>query len=351
MERLDDLHYSFRKIDGYNKPFNFVISARECGKTTSAWVTKVYSSWRRTRKPFIYLTRTAVEINEALIDSIFDTTIRKFADDKLEVSYNKGAFKDGIVDVFVNGEIFFRIVSLSIPLRRIKLAVLKNIGGVLMDEYIIDPKTGEKYIKEEAFKIKEAYTTWRRESDGVLKCYFLGNPYSTFNPLFVAWGVDTRKLKRGEIYVGDSFVIEWATLHPLLREKLLRDNPLYEFDEDYKGYALDGVPKNDAKIRLGAKPDGFRLRFVFRIAGKILGVFWNSKVGEDPRYFVSEIEEYGRDRTAFAFDFDELLERTALVGLEERFALARFKDAFRERSVVFESVVVYYFIEEIYTKL
>ena len=51
-----------------------------------------------------------------------------------------------------------------------------------MDEYIINPKSGERYGKDEAFKIKEAYTTWRRECDGVLKCYFLANPYSLYNP-------------------------------------------------------------------------------------------------------------------------------------------------------------------------
>lgn len=349
--QLDNLHYNFRAIDGYNKPFNFVISARECGKTTSAWV-KVYTQFKRTHKPFIYLTRTAVEINEALIDSIFDTIIRKFfEEDEIKVRYNKGAFKDGIVDIFLNGEIFFRIVSLSIPLRRIKLAVLKNIGGVLMDEYIIDPKTGEKYIKEEAFKIKEAYTTWRREAEGILRCYFMGNPYSLYNPLFVAWNVDTRQLRRGSFYVGENFVIEWATLHPELRAKLLQDNPLYQFDEDYKGYALDGEAKNDKKIRTGSKPDNFRLRFVFRLEGKVLGVFQNNNPIEDPRYFVDFIDYYSKDRTALAFDFEELVERTALVGMDERVMLARFKNAFRARSIVFASVPVYYLIEEIYIKL
>ena len=348
---LDDLHYNFREIDGYQKPFNFVISARECGKTTAAWL-KIYSNWKKGKRPWIYLVRTAVEITEALIESIFDTTIRKFTDDRIELKYNKGTFKDGITDVYLNGEIFIRIVSLSIPLRRIKLAVLKDIGGVLMDEYIIDPKTGEKYIKnkEEAFKIKEAYSTWRREADGILKCYFLGNPYSLFNPLFVDWGVDTGKLKRGSFYIGDNFIIQWATLHPLLREKLLKENPLYEFDEDYKGYALDGETKNDKNIRLGQKPDNFRLKFVFRIAGQIIGVFQNTFF-EDPRYFVDYIESYSKDRTAFAFDFEELVERTALVGLEERMILQRFKEAFRKRSILFSCVPVYYYIEEIYSRL
>lgn len=347
---LDNLHYNFRTIDGYNKTFNVVLSARECGKTTAAWV-KIYTQWKKTKRPYIYLVRQSVEITEALIDTIFDTNIRKWFDDKLVVTYTKGEFQTGIVDVRVNNEIFIRIVSLNIQLRRIKLAVLRNIGGVFMDEYVIDPRTGEKYLKEEAFKIKEAYTTWRREAQGDLKVYIIGNPYSLYLPIFVDWQVDTRKLKRGEFYVGSNFVIEWATLHPLLRERLLKENPLYEFDEDYKGYALDGDAKNDKKIRLGKKPENFRLRFVFRIGGQVLGVFQNNEPATDPRYYVEYIEDYSKTRTAFAFDFDELVERTALVGVDERMLLSRFKDAFRERSIVFADVPVYYMIEEIFTKL
>lgn len=38
----DKLHYSSRKLDSYNKPFNFVISEREAGKTANLVATKVY---------------------------------------------------------------------------------------------------------------------------------------------------------------------------------------------------------------------------------------------------------------------------------------------------------------------
>ena len=32
--KLDNLHYNFTKIDGFNKPFNFVIGERGDGKST-----------------------------------------------------------------------------------------------------------------------------------------------------------------------------------------------------------------------------------------------------------------------------------------------------------------------------
>ena len=33
--KLDDLHFSFRELDNYNKPFHFVISERNTGRNTA----------------------------------------------------------------------------------------------------------------------------------------------------------------------------------------------------------------------------------------------------------------------------------------------------------------------------
>ena len=162
----DNIHWSWRPIDGYNKPFNFVMSPREPGKTDSTWWEKIYCPWCEKKTPWMYLVRQSIEITEAMIQDIEDT-LNKWSVEEIKFQYTKGNFKDGIVDVKINGELFFRIVSLNIPLRRIKLAKIPNIGGVFMDEYIINPKMDEKYIKGEAFKIKEAYTTWRRSYDGL----------------------------------------------------------------------------------------------------------------------------------------------------------------------------------------
>ena len=65
---LDNLHYDFREIDGYNKPFNIVISPREPGKTTMAWNQKVYRPWQKTHKPWLYLVRNQNEIMEEETD-------------------------------------------------------------------------------------------------------------------------------------------------------------------------------------------------------------------------------------------------------------------------------------------
>lgn len=362
----DNIHMSWRVLDGFNKWCNFFMSPREPGKTDTTWWEKIYTKWLENKRPWGYLVRQSVEINEAMIEDI-ENTINKWAMEPVQLQYNKGAFKDGIVNVKINDELFIRIVSLSIPLRRLKLAKIPNIGGIYMDEYIIDPRSDEKYQKNEWFKIKEVYTTWRREyqGDGVLKMYFTANPYSLFNPVFVGLNVDLAKLKKDEyietadgyklvhhIYVGDEFAIEWGVLHPELKKMLLEKNPLYKFDEDYNQYALEGTAINDRNIKLAKLPKNFYLQFVFRIDNKNIGIFKNNYIdGLEDDYYCQELDIVSARRTSYCFDFEQMIERTILISLDERMLLQRFKEAFRKRSVSFANVNIYYYLEEVYKNL
>ena len=351
---MDNIHYSYDPINGYNKPFNFVMSAREPGKTGMAWMKLIYFKWKKDKKPWIYMVRQSVEITDALLSSIQDTTINKFTDDNVKFEY-KQTFKDGIVDVRIKGEMYFRVVSLSISLRRIKLALLANIGGVLMDEYIIDPRSQERYLPNEAFKIKEAYTTWKREyiGKGCLKMYFLGNPYSLYNPLFMDWMVNPNSLKRDSFLVGDMFVIHWAVINPELKKKLIRENPLYQFDEDYSGYALEGSAVNDANIRLGTLPENFSIKYAFKVNGKYLAVFKTRYFTHDldSWYYVCDYPELSKKRIVFCYDFKEIVDKAIVMSPEDRFNLQTFKDGIRKNMVTYGDINVYYLIMEVYKNL
>lgn len=350
---LDDLHYDYREIDGYNKAFNIVVSPREPGKTTMMWVKKIYRPWTQDERPWIYLVRQTVEITEALISSICLTTINKFCDESVNFTYKLGNFKEGIVDIFIKDKLFFRIVSLSIPMRRIKLAVLPRVKGVFMDEYIIDIRTGERYVANEAFKIKEAYTTWRRENPS-LKFYFAANPYSLSNPLFADFGVDTNKLKVGEFYVGDKYVIHMATLNPKLREKLLAENPLYKFDETYTKYALYGEAINDQNIIIETKlPEHYHIKYVVRYANKNIAIYIaNNPEDVDCKYHCRYIDfDISKRREIFCFDFSNLVEGAILLSITDRIKLSDIKTAMSRRRISFENVDIYYYFEEIYKYL
>lgn len=366
-EPRDNIHMSWRTLDGFNKWANVFISPREPGKTDTTWWEKIYCNWCKDKRPWGYLVRQVVEITEAMINDILDTIINKWSVDIIEFQYNKGAFKDGIVDVKIKGELFFRVVALSIPLRRLKLAKIPNIGGIFMDEYIIDPRTGEKYLPNEWFKIKETYTTWRREykGNGTLKLYISANPYSLFNPIFVGLNVPLDKLKKDEyvevngkwklihhILVGAEYAIEWGVLHPLLKEELLKKNPLYRFDEEYNQYALEGCAVNDRNIQLGTLPKNYYLQFVLRIDGRNIGIFRNNYI-DDMRYdfYCAYVDRVSAERVIYCFDFQEMIERTILVSFEERMMLQRFKDAFRKRAITFENINIYYYLEELYKSI
>lgn len=351
MKYNNEIYFNWRRLDGYPQPIKFAMSPREPGKTTASWYGKIWKRFKKYRRPWIYFVRQAVEITEAAIESIRGN-IYKFDNSVPEFTYAKGEFKTGIVDVKIEGQIFFRIVALSLPLRRIKLAVLQNLDGVFGDEYIINPRSGEKYTQNEGFKIKEAYTTWRREANGVLFMYFAANPYSLYNPLFVELGVKTDELRKGEVWTNDLIAVEWAVLHPKLKEKLLEVNPLYKFDEEYNQYALEGTAINDKNIPLGKLPQDFSLKFVFKAANKFIGVFKNNIYSPDTnRFFCKFITDISKYRTIYCYEFEELIERAVVMSLDERNRLIKFKEAFRERKIAFEDINCYYMVEEIYKNI
>ena len=214
-----------------------------------------------------------------------------------------------------------------------------------------------------------------------MKMYFCGNPYSLFNPLFVGLGVEVAKLKKDvyvatdeleklyefpdgikltdkvyklkhNIYLGDEYAIEWGSLHPILKRWLLEKNPFYRFDEDYSQYALEGCAVNDRNIKLGRLPINFSLSFVLKMSGKFIGIFQNNYIEHmEDRFFCKFLDEVSARRTIYCFEFEEMLERSILVSLDERMKLQRFKEAVRKRLVSFEDINVYYYIEEVYKNI
>lgn len=167
------------------------------------------------------------------------------------------------------------------------------------------------------------------------------------------WKVNPNNLKRDSFYVGDMFVIHWAVINPLLKEKLIRENPLYQFDEDYTGYALEGMAVNDSNIRLGELPESFAIRYAFKVDGRYLAVFKSKFYSPDLEfwYFVCEYPELSKKRIVFCYDFKEIVDKAIIMSPEDRFNLQSFKDAIRKNMVAYGNINVYYLIMEVYKNL
>lgn len=350
MER-DNLHYNIRNVNGYNKVFNFIISEREAGKSTSAWLDLVYASFKRNGATSLIVKRQIADITEVFIDDI-QKIINKFSDEKIKLKYKSSSIKNGIVDITLNGVLFVRLVALSIKLSRLKSLILPNIKYIIFDEFICNRKTGESYLKNESFKFNELYNTFQRECETPLKCYFLGNPYSLYNPYFVEYGINPKDIKRGKLISGNNWVVDCYELKEELKKKILERNPLYQFENDYKKYAFEGQNIEDKNIQLlDSLPQNYSLKFIFRLNDKNIGVYKSNDYLSYNNYYVQEIKEIGKYRNVYCFDFLDLVENSILMSTNDRLLFQKFKVALQRRMVYFQTLECYYLCEEIYLNL
>lgn len=351
--KRDKIHYSSRNIDGYNLPFNFVISERELGKSTTIILDKVYKPFREHGFTTLVIRRNVNDITQEYIES-FKNVINKFYDDNVEFQYSLSSLKNGLVLIKVDGKPFLLFIGLSKKIASIKSLMFPNLKTILFDEFIVNTRFGEKYLRDEATKFMEVYNTFRREGEN-LKCYFLGNPYSLYNPYFIFFNVDSHLIKRGVILSDKkTYVLECAEMSQELRDYILSVNPLYQFDNAYTRYAFEGVNINDENIIIQpTKPSNYALKFVFKANDKFLGVWRNNDFSADMVFYINEISlnTISNKRDIYCFDFDELVDRTILISLDDRYKFEKLKKSMRERKIAFSNLECYYIFEEIYFNL
>lgn len=346
----DNIHYKLNKIMSYKKAFMAVISEREAGKTTETWLF-LYSQFKKGIKT-ILLRRRIADITEIYIQDI-QKVLNKF-DVDVKFEYKIGQLKDGIMDVFIDGELFFRVIALSNPMSRIKSCMVPDLGWIVFDEFICNTRCNEKYLADEAFIFKEMYNTYQREAEN-LRCIFLGNPYSLYNPYFSWWNIPTKDLKPGAIVVNGAAVVECYQILPELKAIILARNPLYQFDDSYKKYAFDGLAINDMNIRIKSfKPDNYRLMYIFRMDNKYITIYENNnhkdKYDNNNFYWIGLTDTIVGKRDVYCFDFSQLVDGTTLKSntAEFRNKYKLLKIMIQNRAVQYENIEVSYMMEEIY---
>ena len=95
--KRDNLHFNWNSQLGYQKTWNFCISPREPGKTTSSFF-QIYNAYKKWSRPSIVLRRRQADITTAYIDDIAKV-LNKFIDVPIQLVYTKGDIKQGVVDV------------------------------------------------------------------------------------------------------------------------------------------------------------------------------------------------------------------------------------------------------------
>lgn len=349
---IDNIHYDTSEVEGYQKPFNFVVSPREAGKT-SALLRKAYRLYRDKGLTTIILRRRIADITEVYIKDL-GTVISKFYED-IELYFKKGSIKDGIIDIYIkNGKIIdkepiFRVIGLSNPMSRIKSTILRHVGMMIFDEFICNTRCNEKYLNGEAFIFEEIYNTYVRECPN-LKVWFLGNPYSLYSP-YTSWlKIPTNRIKPGVILTGPKWVFQAYELSNELREFILSKNPLYQFDDSYSRYAFSGEAVNDSEIIIIQKqPRSYSLKYVFKIEQKYVAYYYGYTEDDIPNWWCSIIEwkpEYRR--TAWCFDFDNLSAGTEIMNKNSKSILINLSMSIQQRNIAFKDIEASYLTQEVY---
>ena len=366
----DNLHIDsdIQRVDGCKTTWNFLVTEREAGKTTLLWK-KIYNVFKNKERPSIVVRRYQTDITGMFIDAAAQI-ISEFTNQDITFDYCKADLnKGGILDLYlcINEQkidkVFCRIVALNTRLSKLKSQKLNNVRYIFYDEFICNKRLNERYLADEPFMLKEGvYNTYLRfvdeKEDGSkdLAIYLFGNPYSLFNPFFSDLKVNTNDIYPGCFISKDDYCIYCYQIKPELKAAILKSNPLYKFDDAYKKYAFDGRAIQDTEIRIEEKqPENFRLLYIFKIHGKVLGVYGGYRVkGDDKLFYWSKLldpSQLSLRRDIICFDFGDMASRTVLLDNYGKKKYMALRSSIEHRTIAYASVEESWLMEEIHQEL
>lgn len=194
----------------------------------------------------------------------------------------------------------------------------------------------------------------------VLKFHAYGNPYSRYFPIADGLGANPADLHPGAFVVGKDYVIECYRICEELKKKILETNPLYsDKDSDYYKYAFCGESIDDAHIPLQPQqPQGFRIRYVFRIGNRVLQAYRDgadgllNDVSMRTQWWVTLApSNWETSRTMWCVDFNSMINNTRKVREADKCCFLQLKNAFALRNITFADITSYYLLESVYPQI
>lgn len=184
-----DTHYiSLDEILSKNKVLNFVLGMSLGGKTYKGLKLAI-GTWRRKKARTIICVRNEIQVSSDLIDGLAAeidkiTTASNWALGALSISGS------GVDTVFSFGtdKPFLSFKSLHTVLSK-KQTTIPNVAWILFDEFVLNTRSGERYLTDEIMRFKWLFSKTTRGYDYKTRVLFLGNTESAYNPYFAEYGI------------------------------------------------------------------------------------------------------------------------------------------------------------------
>ena len=287
-----------------------------------------------------------------MLEETIRKTINKFARKRVRVKIRKKP-SEWYGRGFVNGKLILWIVPLKANSDKLKGMNLGKIAYLVKDEFIVNERRGNRYCPSEGFKFKELWTTLNRENPK-MKGYLFGNAYSLYCPYFPIFGIKEKDIKMGHVATSPKMAVEFFEAPPELVKRIIEGNRLLAVDEDvdeYTRFALMGEQINDVNIALReTQPSDTRLKFVFKVDGKYIGIFRSNVYPVDYNYWVGFIKS-PHAREAIVLDVAELENGNVLFSSSMRFKMGDVEQSFAHHKMQFQNVEAEHSFERIYTLL
>lgn len=314
--------YNGRKMLSYNCLYNFLIGNRGGGKTY--WC-KDYAikDYLKNGKQFIYLRRFDSEFDEGKKE--------KFLED-IEHTFEGHVFKIKGYTLFCDKKPMGFFCALSKG-QTFKSVPFPNVDKIIYDEFIIDKKSGRRYISDEITTFLDFYETVARLRNDV-RVFFVANSVSMMNPYFAYFKIFNLQPK-GFKRFGKEILVE-----TIANEKYIEAKKNTRFGQIIKGTAYEKYSvennflRDNSNTMIGKKSGKAHLRFTLKYLGKKYGVWIDYSIG---KYIVSNSIN-GDCPLNYAVTLDDHTENTLLTKGSKSYAIGHFIDNFKIGNVLFETV-------------
>lgn len=256
------MYYNVEDALSYNALFTFVIGGRGCGKSYSA-KRRVIKKFLKKGSQFVYLRRYKTEFKK--IKNFFNDIAHEFPDHTFKASAN---------GLFIDGKIAGYPITLSTQIIE-KSTPYPDVEDILFEEFLIDPASPYHYLRSEVETFLETYSTIARDRD--VRCLFLANNVSMYNPYFMYFGLhlkgDEVKCRKGDLILLKVSSEEYAN-HMLQTRfgKIIKGT-------SYGQYAIGNVALRDSEEFIEKKQGTADYYYGFFFEGEFFGVWIDDVLG------------------------------------------------------------------------